>query len=230
MWPSNLPPYPSALPLNYPSSDHLHPILPICLSPSLSDLQAQLQDIQSSLATHVDEVGALEGVITEHDTIKCEIVLLRQLMEKSTRHQRDREREDEFCAETVGADDDMRRIMAIVPRELVRVEEEDEEQIAKQEREQLEEDDDDERRARRVKLGRAWTPEPMSLGITHLSEDEEDELRRGSSSHHSHQQGNNSNANPSVIDELFQRLTMLSAQLESVVELSSYLQAQHAAA
>ena len=104
-------------------------------------------------------------------------------MEKSTHHQRDQEQEEEFSAETVGGDDDTRSIRTIVPHELERVEEEDEEQIVKQEREQLEEDEDEdeERRARRVELGRLQTPEPMSLGMTHLSEDEEDELRRGSS-------------------------------------------------
>jgi len=128
---------------------------------------------------HIDKVSMLEGIIAKHDTIKHEIGLLRQLMEKSTYHQCDQEQEEVFSAETVGADDDTRSIRTIIPHELEIVEEEDEEQIVKQE--QLEEDEDEERRARRVELGHLGTPKPMSLGMRHLSEDEEDELRCRSS-------------------------------------------------
>jgi uncharacterized phage infection (PIP) family protein YhgE len=67
-----------------------------------------------------------------------------------------------------------------------------------------------------VELGRPRTPEPTSLGMTH-SLDEEDIAR-------------SSSPKQSVIDKLFQRLTTLSTQLESAIELSSSLQAQHAAA
>jgi hypothetical protein len=51
--------------------------------PALSDLQTQLHETQSSLATHFEKVYALEGVIAEHDAIKCEVGLLRQLVEIS---------------------------------------------------------------------------------------------------------------------------------------------------
>ena len=44
------------------------------------------------LATHVEKVHALEGAIAEHDTIKCEIELSRQLVQKSAAL-RDEERE-----------------------------------------------------------------------------------------------------------------------------------------
>jgi hypothetical protein len=52
--------------------------------PTLADIQTQLHDTQSSLASHVDKVRALEDVFAEHDTIKREVSLLRQLVEKSS--------------------------------------------------------------------------------------------------------------------------------------------------
>jgi hypothetical protein len=130
------------------------------------DFKSQLLDTQLSLAHHVNKVHALEGVISEHDTIKRQIRLLRQLVEKSTHQQRDWDQEQEgfsgAAADGGGGaagdgadDDDARSIRTIVPHELERVEEEDEEQIARQEMEQREvADEDDEERARRVELGR----------------------------------------------------------------------------
>jgi hypothetical protein len=40
--------------------------------------------MQSSLANQVEKVCALEGIIAEHDAIKREVGLMRQLVEKST--------------------------------------------------------------------------------------------------------------------------------------------------
>jgi hypothetical protein len=68
-------------------------------------------------------------------------------------------------------------------------------------------EDEDERRTRTAQLGRPRTPEPMGLGMTHLSDDED---RRS-----------NSPRLPSVIDELSERLMTLSSKLESPVKLSS---------
>jgi hypothetical protein len=59
--------------------------------------------------------------------------------------------------------------------------------------EQQLEEDEDERRTRRAEPGRPRTPEPMGLGMTHLSDDEDRRL--------------NSPRPSSVIDELFERLT-----------------------
>jgi hypothetical protein len=156
----------------------------------------------------VDKVRVLETVFTEHDAIKRKVGVLRQLVEKGGA--RDREDEEFGTAGGTSDDDDARCIRTIVPHELERVEEEDEDQISKQEQQ----DEDEESRTRRVELGRPRTPEPMSLGMAH---DEEDIAR-------------SSSPRQSVIDELFQRLTSLSTQLESAIELSSSLQAQHAAA
>jgi hypothetical protein len=205
--PPNLPPYPSTLPPVRPSTtQNQDPPEPSTSPPALLvELQSQLHETQTSLATHVDKVRALETVFAEHDAIKREVGVLRQLVEK---------RDGDFAAAgTLDDDDDARSIRTIVPHELERVEEEDEDQIAKQEEPQ-DEDEEEERRTRRVELGRPRTPEPMSLGMTH---DEEDIAR-------------SSSPRQSVIDELFQRLTSLSTQLESAIELSSSLQAQHAAA
>ena len=113
--------------------------------------------------------------------------------------------------------------MALYDSSKEHVEEEDEDQIARQEqqRDQQEEDEDQEEgRWRGVELGRPRTPEPMGLGMTHLPlEDDEDPYRES-----------NPSRSPSVIDQLFERLTILSNHLESAVKLSGSLQAQHAAA
>jgi hypothetical protein len=107
---------------------------------------------------------------------------------------------------------------------LGRIEEEDEDQLARQERqeerqqrqERPDEEGEEAERRRRVKLGRPRTPEPIGLGMTH--EDDEEPRRRSSPRPYS------------VIDQLFERLAMLSSLLEPAIELSSTLQAQYAAA
>jgi hypothetical protein len=45
-------------------------------SPTLSELQTQFHDTQSSFANHIKKVRTLEGVIAKHDAIKCEVGLL----------------------------------------------------------------------------------------------------------------------------------------------------------
>lgn len=172
-------------------------------------------DTQTSLATHIDKVRWLETVFAEHNAIKHKVGVLHQLVEKNTA----RDLEDEEFGAAGGSglsdDDDARSIRTIGFHELERVEEEDEDQITKQEQ-QLQDEDEGGRRRRRVELGRPRTPEPMSLGITY-SLDEED-------------MAPSSSPRQSVIDEPFQRLATLSTQLESAIELSSSLQAQHATA
>jgi hypothetical protein len=98
-----------------------------------------------SLATHVGKVRALETLFAEHDVIKCEVGMLRQLVEK-----RDREHGDFDAAGVTLDDDDARSIRTIVPRELERVEEEDEDQITKQEEPR------DEGEGEEDMMGRAW--------------------------------------------------------------------------
>ena len=90
---------------------------------------------------------------------------------------------------------------------------------------------DTQRQKRRVHLvGRPRTPEPMGLGMTHPSDDEEEDPH-----HHWHhlrrQRESTSPPPPShapFIDQLLQRSTTLSAQVELAMEVSSSLQTQHA--
>jgi hypothetical protein len=102
-------------------------------APALINLQSKLHETQTSLAGHIDEVRTLEGVIAEHDAIKREVELLKQLDARNSE-------EEQFGA----GNDDARSIRTIVRHELKRVEEEDEDQIEKQ-GQQLE---DEEGRAR----------------------------------------------------------------------------------
>lgn len=63
-----------------------HPILIqelIIPSPAFNDLQTQLHGSQSSLASYVDKIWALEGVLAKHEAIKHEVSLLRSLVEGS---------------------------------------------------------------------------------------------------------------------------------------------------
>ena len=89
------------------------------MAPALADLQTQLCDLQSLLASHVDKVCALEDVFAEHDATKREVNLLRQLIENSSR--RDSldlacEREEEEFGLLIL--DDGRGIRTIVPHGL----------------------------------------------------------------------------------------------------------------
>jgi hypothetical protein len=138
-------------------------------SPTLGELQTQLHNTQSSLTNHIEKVHTLEGVIAEHNAIKREVGLLRQLVEKLCA-MHDGEREDEDFGGSAGSgggglDDDDARSISTGPYELEcrlsrvseRVEEEDEEQMARQQEEEGEEEEDEERR-RRGELARPRPP------------------------------------------------------------------------
>ena len=49
---------------------------------ALSELQAQLQETQVSLASHVDKIRSLDSLLAEHKVIKSEVTSLRELMEE----------------------------------------------------------------------------------------------------------------------------------------------------
>lgn len=164
---------------------------------------------------------ALEGVFAER-----EVSLLTELVEKSSSRDNFREAaqeaEEDFDGAGARSEDDGAR--TVVPHQLECVEEEDNDQIARREQQweqQEEQEDQEERRRRRAELGRPRTPEPMGLGMMHLPLEDDEDPRRVSSPLGSQ----------SVIDQLFERLiTSISNQLESAVELSSSLRAQHTAA
>jgi hypothetical protein len=51
---------------------------------ALIDLQPKLHDMQTSLASHVDKMRALERVFAQHNTIKREVGVWRMLVEMTT--------------------------------------------------------------------------------------------------------------------------------------------------
>jgi predicted nucleic acid-binding Zn-ribbon protein len=247
--PTNLPPHPPSLPpvrpaqqqINQTSSPERDPPVPLS---ALGELQSQLHDTQSSLASHIDKIRALEGVLDEHEAMKREVNSLRELMEErkrevellrlqgssGLRHHEDQQHDDQRDAEDLEIDDDdARSIRTILPHELERVDEEDEDQLA------AEEEEEEDRRRRREELGRPRTPEPTCMGLT----EEDYEIPHTSSIMSTADQRFPSpplhsrdvdSRDSSVIDELTRRLSSLSDRLESALELSTNLQAQHAAA
>jgi hypothetical protein len=123
------------------------------------DLQSQIRDTQSSLASHLDKVRALEGVLAEQEAMKREVRTLREMMEERRIEREGTEtahlvhqhthaveseeprggfdmEEDDEDRETSDdeSDDDTQSISTVVPHELERVEEEDEDQLAEEER------------------------------------------------------------------------------------------------
>ncbi|OCH86578.1 hypothetical protein OBBRIDRAFT_761124 [Obba rivulosa] len=190
--PPNLPSYPQTLPPvmpppNQQQEQESHPA-PESIS-ALAELQAQLRETQLSLASHVEKIRALEGMLAEHDAIKREVGSMRELMEERKREMEilrrhsgspadlrhalqppsrepglDHHAEDLHETSFVSDDDDARSVGTVVPHELERVDEEDEEQLAA-------EDEEEDRRRRRDEFERPKTPEPTGIG---MSEDDDD--------------------------------------------------------
>ncbi|KAJ7119431.1 hypothetical protein C8R44DRAFT_788052 [Mycena epipterygia] len=152
--PPNVPPYPHVLPPvrpppteppapSVPSPPQLHssqshpPENPVNGAVALSDLQSQLITTQSSLATHVDKIRALEGVFAEQEAIKQEVRTLRDLvgvLRQGATSQEEHEHEpkggfdpedDEGDADD--EDSDSRSVSTVTTHALERVDEEDEE-------------------------------------------------------------------------------------------------------
>ena len=233
----------------------------------LSDLQSQLRETQTSLASHVEKIRTLETALKEQEVIRHEVRLLRDMMDAVRRkdvngtvvRKRLRPNDDELHGgfdvdddeDIIHDDDDMDDTMSIstvIPHQLERVDEEDEEQLmaSNSESEPLllngshsesdssedqteNEIDHEERRRMRDELGRPRTPEPgMGLaGDLYESRSRSKTLRQSPISSENHLPNG---VTPSIVEELTNRLTSLSSQLESALELSSTLQAQHASA
>jgi hypothetical protein len=169
----------------------------------------------------------LDGLLAEHEVIKREVSSLRELLEEEQREveqirggrrqadpRRQRHPEDED-GDLSSDDDDVHSIATVTAPELERVEEEDEEQLAEEE----------ERGHRRDELTRPRTPEPTGLGM-----DDEDDKARSRSRSPSPPPPASSQSVPPSSEDVNLRLTALSSQLESALELSRSLQAQHATA
>ena len=178
----------------------------------------------------------MEGILSEHEAIKREVSILRELMEEE-KHELDSVRgrrcsgmlcaEDHDDSEYGGNDDDARSIATVTPHELERVEEEDEEQLA------AEEEEEEERQRRRDELGQPRTPEPTGMGM-----DDKDIHSR--SKMYLDVLNMHSRSPPPPLREPFalqpstssvseERLDALASQLESALELSRTFQAQQAA-
>jgi hypothetical protein len=73
-------------PLNSPFPQNTDPNAgPSAPNSALSELQAQLQETQVSLASHVDKIRSLDNLLAEHEVIKGEVTSLRELMEEEKR-------------------------------------------------------------------------------------------------------------------------------------------------
>ncbi|KAI0088767.1 hypothetical protein BDY19DRAFT_993606 [Irpex rosettiformis] len=209
-------------------------------SSALSELQSQLHETQLSLAAHVDKIRTLENMLAEHEAIKQEVSAMREMMEERKRemellrlrtqspnqlrrlHSHVDDQADEYSSD----DDDTRSISTVVPHELERVDEEDEDQIAAEEEE--------EERRRRSNEVRPRTPEPTGMGMQEDDEDHDPSSRQSAPTEpevSARLHAQSPTATPAAVpDELAQRLTSLANQLESALELSRSLEAQHSTA
>ncbi|PFH47881.1 hypothetical protein AMATHDRAFT_114022, partial [Amanita thiersii Skay4041] len=195
---------------------------------ALSELQAKLQDTQSSLASHMDKIRVLESVFAEQEALKQEIRGLREMMETH---------EERLKFELEDYDDDARSIATIVPHELEPVDEEDEENEAlEHETQQLSEEaelqvqdleTDEEKHRRREELGRPRTPEPTNLGMGAT-------IHEQVQTSPTHSLGQPLPSVTSQIDErtreISDQVTALSEQVQAILAVKSSLEAQHLAA
>jgi len=194
----------------------------------LSELQAQLQETQVSLASHVDKIRSLDSLLAEHEVIKREVSSLRELLEEEKpeveqihggRRQAVPHRQQHPVDEDgdlLSDDDDVHSIATVTAHELERVDEEDEEQLVVEE---------EERGHRTDGFTRPRTPEPTGLGM-----DDEDDKARSQSRSPSPPPPTASQGAPPSSEDINLRLTTLSNQLESALELSRSLQVQHTTA
>ncbi|KAJ7743958.1 hypothetical protein DFH07DRAFT_835322 [Mycena maculata] len=273
--PPNLPPFPHALPPVRPQPNEQ--TVPSVSSPpelhpsqshppenttngvvALSDLQSQLLTTQSSLATHVDKIRALEGVFAEQEAIKQEVRTLRDLVGVLRQGATSREHEEAepkggFDVEDddgeVDDDDSDTHSVSTEEDELednrpIRDDPECDSDKKDDEHEQStfrssspEQDQDvfhehDEDLAqRRAELGRPRTPEPTNMGMSrNLARSTTLRSPLGPSSTDSPPSPSPASPPNASISDLTTRLTLLSTQLESALTMSSTLQAQHAAA
>ncbi|KAJ7603989.1 hypothetical protein DFH06DRAFT_1487894 [Mycena polygramma] len=260
--PPNLPSYPHALPpVRPPTAEQSGASPPQLYAPqnqapeaALSDLQSQLLTTQSSLASHVDKIRALEGVFAEQEAIKQEVRTLRDLVGalrqgSASDSKGDHGFELDDDEGEMDDDDDARSVSTVMPHSLERVEEEDEEEESvvdedhddekKDEHESFRssspeqdvfQDHDEDRAQRRAELGRPRTPEPTNMGMSRNIARSTPRSPLGPSFEPTATSSAPASPPNSTINELTNRLTQLSSQLESALVMSSTLQAQHAAA
>ena len=181
-----------------------------------------------SLASHVDKIRSLDSLLAEHEVIKREVSSLRELLEEEKRELEQvrgsrrqavphlRQHSEDEDGDLHSDDDDVHSIATVTAHELERVEEEDEEQMVVEQEEQG---------RRRDEFTRPRTPEPTGLGM-----DDEDDKARSQSRSPSPPPPTTSQGAPPSSEDVNLRLTTLSNQLESALELSRSLQVQHTTA
>ncbi|KAM6490157.1 hypothetical protein JOM56_014349 [Amanita muscaria] len=153
-----------------------HP-LPLTISPeTLLEIEARLQDIQFSLASHVDKIQSLENILAEHDALKQEMCTLRDLVKADLFlvaervNDTSRKPSSNFEDDEDGEEDDAKSVMTVTTRmdNLERIDQEDEERMEHRDiTEEIPEHDietDEETHQRREELGKPQTPE-STIGI-----------------------------------------------------------------
>jgi hypothetical protein len=216
-----------------PSAQQLPPPPPEI--PAISNLQEQLHQTQSLLSTHVEKIHSLglESILGEHDGIKREIGMLRDMIDQR-KHEVDLEASAPHHNRPLDDDDDARSVSTVVAGE-------------RYPEDELDEENEEERRRRREELGRPRTPEP-SMGLDGDSDGEGDLGMRGAGlrgprgtirrtwengmprGEAPHVAVENNSASKESVERLTDRLEQLAAQFESALELSRELQAKQVVA
>ncbi|KAF8322374.1 hypothetical protein F5887DRAFT_1166249 [Amanita rubescens] len=189
---------------------------PAVPSETLLEIQTRLQDTQTSLASRVDKIRALETILTEQEALKRETRVLRDMMESrecdlllsTAQHAQEADRKEDdhasrkprsnFGDDDEDDDDDARSIATVTVGEL-----------------------EQEKHRRREEIGRPRTPEPtMAMHAVMLN---------GSSSHRSLSPTPKERTIPAPVDtsEISEQLSVLSEQVRAVLAVKSALEAQH---
>jgi hypothetical protein len=198
---------------------------------AINSLQEQLQQTQSLLSTHVEKMHnlGLETIVGEHDGMKRDIGMLRDLIDQRQR-ELELKRQLQMQKAIEDDDDDAKSVATVIAGEQFH-EDEDEE-------------NDDERRQRREELGRPRTPEPSlgdgdsdgegDIGVRTINiRNHGGTIRGGSWNGDATGPAGGSQAKPELtpasresVDKLTERLEQLEVQFVSAVELSKSLQTQ----
>lgn len=197
---------------------------------AINSLQEQLQQTQSILSTHVEKMHNLdlETVVGEHDGMKREIGMLRDLIDQRQR-ELELKRQLQLQKAIEDDDDDAKSVATVI--------------AGGQFHEDEDEENDDERRQRREELGRPRTPEPSlgdgdsdgegDIGVRTINIRNRGGTIRGSWNGDASGSAGGSQHKPELalasresVDKLTERLEQLAIQFVSAIELSKSLQTQ----
>ena len=202
---------------------------------AINSLQEQLQQTQSLLSGHVEKMHnlGLETIADEHDGMKREIGMLRELIDQRQR-ELELKRQLQMQKAIEDDDDDAKSVATVI--------------AGGQFHEDEDEENDDERRQRREELGRPRTPEPSlgdgdsdgegDIGVRTINLRDRGGTIRGGSwngdatgpAGGSQQKSEFAPASRESVDKLTERFEQLAVQFVSAIELSKSLQTQQQAA